>query len=126
MINKMIIKRTFNKYGTFHREDGSAVEFEDGSYHYYVNGAHHRLDGPAIYDAATGINRYCHNGLRHRLDGPAVIWDAMKSGMWYINGKHVDKEIRKWASEMNINLENLTEDDKILISIVWSDYGLTD
>lgn len=32
----------------YHREDGPAVEFENGDVFYYVYGQLHRLDGPAV------------------------------------------------------------------------------
>ena len=60
----------------------------------------------------------------YRLDGPAVTIDRGISfvSYWYVNGYCVDTEIREWAEEMNIDLENLTEEDKILIAMAWSDY----
>jgi hypothetical protein len=39
------------KNGQYHREDGPAVEYEDGSKFWHVNGERHRLDGPAYEDA---------------------------------------------------------------------------
>lgn len=32
----------------FHREDGPAIEYRDGSIYWYIYGKLHRLDGPAI------------------------------------------------------------------------------
>ena len=35
-------------YGKPHREDGPAVEYQDGEKHWFINGKHHRENGPAI------------------------------------------------------------------------------
>jgi len=68
------------------------------------------------------------NWENSRLDGPVFISkDIDENGKniteWYINGFHVDNEIRAWAKENDIDLDNLSEDDKLLIKLVWSDYG---
>jgi len=84
--------------GKYHREDGPAIEYEDGRQHWFINNTRHRLDGPA----------YIKN-------------DNTKE--WYINGHHVTDIITKWAEENDIDLENLTEVDKALIKLIWSDYG---
>ena len=31
----------------YHREDGPAVEWDNGTKHWFLNGVHHRVDGPA-------------------------------------------------------------------------------
>jgi hypothetical protein len=38
----------YNKYDKYHRTDGPAVEYSNGSRVWYVNGKRHRTDGPAI------------------------------------------------------------------------------
>jgi len=60
--------------------------------------------------------------VRHRLDGPAVL---KKSGdtVWFINGRYVNHLIIDWAKENDIDLDNLTDVDKALIKLTWSDYG---
>ena len=35
------------KNGKFHREDGPAIQYENGNKYWYINGLHHREDGPA-------------------------------------------------------------------------------
>jgi len=74
---------------------GGSIEIE-----YYLNGEFHREDGPAIiwYD---GSIYYYVNGVRHREDGPAVIWDD-GSKYWYINSKDITKEVNNWIKENNI------------------------
>ena len=51
----MVTKKKFsdrieyrNEKGQYHREDGPAIEFINGSKEWYLNGQLHRLDGPAI------------------------------------------------------------------------------
>jgi len=62
-IDKRGDKWWYNSKGEFHREDGPAVEYSDGSKTWWIN------------------------GLRHREDGPAVDWLYYKA--WYINGKQI-------------------------------------
>ena len=79
-----------------------------------------------------GNHRLRREGAFHRLDGPAVIWnDNMDNGIenftknqWWIHGFPVDDLIKPWAEGMNIDLDNLSEEDKIIITIVWSDYKI--
>ena len=55
----------------------------------------------------------------HRLDGPAVIW-INDENEWWINDKCITHKIVPWAEENNIDLNNLSEDDKLLIKLIWS------
>ena len=55
----------------------------------------------------------------HRLDGPAFLG---RINQWWINNWPVDHVIEPWAKEAGIDLENLTEEDKILIQIKWENY----
>ena len=60
----------------------------------------------------------------HRLDGPAIIWKHNQhADEWWINNKDVTIEIFNWAKAQGIDLDNLTEDDKIMIKLTWKDYG---
>jgi len=34
--------------GKYHREDGPAIQFTDGTKYWYFHGQYHRADGPAI------------------------------------------------------------------------------
>jgi hypothetical protein len=58
--NKVVfyIKGTY----IYHREDGPAIEYSDGSKEWLINGNHHREDGPAIewYD---GEAEWCLNDV---------------------------------------------------------------
>jgi hypothetical protein len=43
----------------------------NGSKHWYVDGKHHRIDGPAI-EYANGSKHWWVDGKRHRIDGPVI------------------------------------------------------
>jgi len=77
----------YYKPGTkeLHRTDGPAIEWDDGSEEWYVNGKLHRTDGPAA-EWADGTKVWYENGKRHRDDGPAIE-RADGSEEWYVNGK---------------------------------------
>ena len=47
--------------GQRHREDGPAIEFNNGSQLWYLNGQLHREDGPAI-ELADGTKKWWLNG----------------------------------------------------------------
>ena len=103
-----------------HREDGPAVEYSDGTKRWFINGKQHRLDGPAV-ELCSGTKRWFINGKQHRLDGPAVIYCNSKVG-WWVNGKNITEHVTYWAKENDIDLDNLSEDDKLLIKLIWADY----
>jgi hypothetical protein len=75
----------YNEKDHLHREDGPAVEFTDGSKHWYVNGKLHRADGPAV-EFTDGFKEWFIHGQRHREDGPAFEWPDGQYE-WYLNGK---------------------------------------
>ena len=80
-----------SQYGTkfyyvnnkLHREDGPAIEYDDGDKEWYKNGLLHREDGPAI-ENANGYKAWHKNGKYHREDGPAEIFLGITR--WYFNG----------------------------------------
>ena len=55
----------------------------------------HRLDGPAI-EFVDGTKQWCVEGKLHRLDGPAVEFaDGTKA--WYVNGEFMsEKEFNEY------------------------------
>ena len=76
-----------NNAGLLHRENGPAVEYEDGTVCWYNNGKRHRIDGPAI-EWPNGDKEWYVDDKRHRLDGPAWEYvDGTKE--WFIDGKLV-------------------------------------
>lgn len=75
--------------GVYHREDGPAVIWNDGTKEYYIHGERHRDDGPAIEDEPDEGNVWYKNGLIHRDDGPAVMWpDGTLE--WWFEGQYCD------------------------------------
>jgi hypothetical protein len=71
--------------GKFHREDGPAEIWPDGSQFWCKNGELHREDGPAAIYIDGGEEWYLNNEL-HRDDGPAYI-NPDGTQLWYKNGK---------------------------------------
>jgi hypothetical protein len=84
--------RGWYKPGTwsFHRLDGPAIEWADGTRGWYRDGKRHRLDGPAI-EWASGSREWHVNDKRHRLDGPAIEW-ASGSREWWIEGVELTEQ----------------------------------
>jgi hypothetical protein len=74
----------FNEKGQYHREDGPAIEYVNGTKEWFINDRRHREDGPArIY--SNGKVWYKRDKL-HRDNGPAIE-DASGSKYWYKNGE---------------------------------------
>ena len=88
------------------------------------NGVIHNEHGPALVYHDGSCIQYFFNGKLHRLDGPtSIIYEIPQ---WFINGYLVTHPIYKWAREMDIDIENLTEEDRCLIQIKWGDFkGVT-
>ena len=83
-----------------HREDGPAIENvknDDGYREWWVNGRHHRVDGPAI-ELPNGYKAWYLNGELHREDGPAAEY-ANGTKEWWINDKfhREDGPAVEWA-----------------------------
>jgi antitoxin component YwqK of YwqJK toxin-antitoxin module len=79
-----------NERSEYHRVDGPACEFANGTKHWYLNGQLHREDGPAV-ENVNGNRLWYLNGKCHREDGPACEYaDGYKE--WFLNGKRLSKE----------------------------------
>jgi hypothetical protein len=78
-----------NEQGKYHREDGPAVEYTDGTKMWYLNGKPHRLDGPA-YETVSGDKVWYADGKLHRLDGPAVVYSD-SDNLYYVDDKQYSK-----------------------------------
>ncbi len=51
MVTKKVLKdkiEYLNEKGQYHREDGPAIEWNNGIKEWFINGLCHREDGPAI------------------------------------------------------------------------------
>jgi len=53
------------------------------------NGKFHREDGPAV-EYSNGSKQWWLNGLRHRENGPAVELSSGKE--WWLNGKNYTEQ----------------------------------
>src|SRR5258708_6182686 len=72
--------------GIAHREDGPAIEWNDGGKEWQQDGKLHRINGPAI--SFVGMKVWYINGKRHRLDGPAVEVITGERYWWH-QGKYI-------------------------------------
>ncbi len=87
----------------------------DGSQRWFKDGKLHREDGPAIIDP-DGRQTWYKDGNLHREDGPAIIHpDGTK--YWYKDGKEITDDIINWAKDRDIDLNNMTDYDKMVLKI---------
>jgi hypothetical protein len=71
---------------------------------------------PTITTYPDGTQAWFLNGKRHGEDGPAIIYsDGTQT--WWLNGKHITKEVNNWANERNIDLNNMSDMDKMILKI---------
>jgi hypothetical protein len=62
-----------------------------GVIRYYLNGKHHRTDGPAK-EYPNGDKIWYKEGKLHRLDGPAAEWSD-RTKEWYVEDKEYTEEV---------------------------------
>jgi hypothetical protein len=103
------------KDGNLHREDGPAYINSDGTQIWYKDDKRHREDGPAII-YPDGSQMWYKDGNLHREDGPAVI-RPNGTQYWYISSKNITNDIINWAKDRNIDLNNMTDNDKIILKL---------
>ena len=97
-------KRWHNSSRKLHRLDGPALEHDDGSKSWWVNGKLHRLDGPAM-EHADGSKSWWANGKLHRLDGPAMEY-ASGFKRWHVDGSRIPvRSQRKFEQWLRDNYE---------------------
>ena len=71
--------------GQYHNEDGPAIEYEDGTADWFVNGVLHRLDGPARVWLSHGPSReWCIHGISYDFDD------------YVIQARWTDEQIVEW------------------------------
>lgn len=75
----------FRENGEIHREDGPAVEWQQGDLQWYSHGELHRAGGQAVI-GDDGEQQWFKQGKLHRVDGPAQIYPDGAS-FWYVNDK---------------------------------------
>jgi hypothetical protein len=93
----------------------SHIIYPNGTHFWYKDGKIHREDGPAII-YSDGTHFWYKDGKRHREDGPAIIRPNGYQS-WYINDKHITNDIINWAKDRNIDLNNMTDEDKIILKL---------
>lgn len=97
-----------NSNHQFHREDGPAIIYFNGTQEWYQIGKLHRINGPAII-YADGRQAWCVNGNLHRTDGPAIIFaDGYKE--WFLNDVKI-------TNEDDIKLFTGKDDDLIVLKL---------
>ena len=77
----------YDNMGRFHRLDGPAIEYSNGSKAWWVHDKRHRIDGPAI-EWNDGAKFWYVHGVCHRVDGPAVEY-ADGSKFWYVHDEFI-------------------------------------
>jgi len=80
--------------------------------------SYHRLDGPAII-WANGTQEWWVNDLRHRTSGPAIIW-ANGTQSWYVNGKDITEEVEKWLEERTVSWPWPDEETRVEFLLTWA------
>ena len=79
------------------------------------------MESQPYYNFVMQGTIYKNGHMMHRLDGPAVIPDNGKP-KWFVNNYPASNEVERFAKEMFIDLENLTEEDKTLIAIKFANF----
>lgn len=77
---------------------------------------YHREDGPAI-EYNNGTLTWCINGELHRDNGPAVMWTS-GAIFWYINDIDITKEVNQWIIDNNFpHYDKWDDNTKILFKL---------
>jgi hypothetical protein len=69
---------------------------------------------PTLKTYKDGAQVWYLNDKCHREDGPAYI-GSDGTQYWYLNGKHITEEVTNWAKERNIDLNNMSDEDKLIL-----------
>ena len=89
----------YNSAGKWHRENGPAIVWSNGTKIWYQNGLRHRTDGAAI-EWSSGTKEWYQNGHLHRTGGAAIEYsDGDK--WWFIDG------VRLTEAEFNQRVKNV-------------------
>ena len=87
-----------------HREDGPAIEWDDGGKEWFVDSHRHREDGPAI-EFASGDKYWFKHGKCHREDGPAIVY-ARGDSYWFLNDQILSpEEVKEHKKKLAIKNE---------------------
>jgi len=80
-------KHYLNQKRKFHRLDGPAVEYSDGSKYWLINGNYHQNIGHSI-ECRNGPKYWLFKGKHHRIGGSYHSYDDL----WFIYGKEYSKK----------------------------------
>lgn len=106
----------------YHREDGlPAIEYNNGTKFWYVDGQLHRENGNPSCVYNTGETEYFFNGKLHRYNGYcSASLQNVYGSTYFIHGNEVDaKQYLSWVEEQGMDVNNLSDNDKTLIDIKW-------
>ena len=78
---------------------------EKGVEYWLLNGQYHKEDGPAI-KYLDGSEEWLVYDLYHREDGPAIIWMNEKRQYWYLND--IEYSFEEWCEKTNKTDEEIT------------------
>ena len=98
-----------NSFSEVPKNFTGVVEYSNGTKEWYIEGKHHREDGPAII-CGNGSKHWYKEGKRHRLDGPAIEYgDGRKE--WWVEGKDYlekdfNKKIEEFKSEKTMEIKS--------------------
>lgn len=85
VVDQFGTERWYNSDREYHRVDGPAVIYSDGTQIWYLNGLIHREDGPAV-SWPDGTQVWYVNGVHHRIDGPAIEYPGNEL-WWFVKGE---------------------------------------
>ena len=105
-------KRWLNAAGQAHREDGPAIEWEDGANFWYRNGRLHREDGPAV-EYANGDTVWWYKGILAGKGGKPdpTLWARLTAvefnGGPLLNGCVVELSgLKSWYKDDKLHRED--------------------
>jgi len=100
-IDKDGTKTYINSKGKYHRLDGPAIEWSDGTKCWYKKGLRHREEGPAI-EFTNGDKYWYKKNKWHRTNGPAL--ECVNGNKeWYILDEELEeKEFNSWNLRIKI------------------------
>jgi hypothetical protein len=81
---------------------------EDGTITYTLNGLLHREDGPAI-ELNNGAKAWYINGELHRTDGPAIEYSTGDKE-WWLEGIRYTENFKQLFKEVNVNVEQYVDE----------------
>ncbi len=69
---------------------------------WYENNLKHRDDGPAV-EWDNGTMEWWINNMRHREDGPALVIPGIHQSWWINNKRFTEEEFSEWRLKKELN-----------------------